>query len=397
MFQFSNFCSATLKNAVTPGDTTIVFDKTTYQLVMGKPQPFPTPKPGYTYHVVLENTTVPGMLEILEVTGFDGNETLTVKRDSVSPLNIPLADVGKYIIELRVMSAALNNFLQKDNVTDDGYYDFESIKLSVDELMMSTVTDVLEIKVGSNTLTLPKSGNRLMWGNRRLQTTGTTSDSTPIGAIMPWDTRVGNIPSGWVVCDGKNSTPDLVGKFIIGGVPGAYVAGDLTAGTGASDNWKLGGNTAGETDKAGRDWWYPVCGAEGGHSDMTDVTTSADTSHPVPNIPIAKHSHGVTLHTVPTSLGLMAAAPGTSLSLYVAGDSATGKYLTTKAPSSGSKPVLKTFDATLLAATTATIGSTTTTQEASIASQGTSTSFGHEHVVDITPPYYALVYIMKVS
>lgn len=25
------------------------------------------------------------------------------------------------------------------------------------------------------------------------------------------------IPDGWAICDGQNGTPDLVGKFIIGG------------------------------------------------------------------------------------------------------------------------------------------------------------------------------------
>ncbi|NQZ12197.1 MAG: tail fiber protein, partial [Algicola sp.] len=36
----------------------------------------------------------------------------------------------------------------------------------------------------------------------------------PIGAIFMWSGR--SIPTGWVLCDGSNSTPDLRQKFIAG-------------------------------------------------------------------------------------------------------------------------------------------------------------------------------------
>ena len=38
----------------------------------------------------------------------------------------------------------------------------------------------------------------------------------PEGMIMMWSGMVGKIPAGWVLCDGKNNTPDLRGKFIVG-------------------------------------------------------------------------------------------------------------------------------------------------------------------------------------
>ena len=51
--------------------------------------------------------------------------------------------------------------------------------------------------------------------------TGGTSDAAflvkaPIGTIVAWGGTVDNIPSGWVICDGQNGTPDLRGKFILG-------------------------------------------------------------------------------------------------------------------------------------------------------------------------------------
>ena len=36
------------------------------------------------------------------------------------------------------------------------------------------------------------------------------------GMIMMWSGNAGNIPTGWQLCDGNNSTPDLRGRFIMG-------------------------------------------------------------------------------------------------------------------------------------------------------------------------------------
>jgi hypothetical protein len=46
------------------------------------------------------------------------------------------------------------------------------------------------------------------------------------GMIIMWSGAIGSIPSGWVLCDGNNSTPNLSGKFILG-----YGSGHSKAGT----------------------------------------------------------------------------------------------------------------------------------------------------------------------
>ena len=60
----------------------------------------------------------------------------------------------------------------------------------------------------------------------------------PKGAILMWSGNVSNIPSGYVLCDGKNGTPDLSGKFIVG-----YKSGDKDYGaigkTGGEDKHVL--------------------------------------------------------------------------------------------------------------------------------------------------------------
>lgn len=49
------------------------------------------------------------------------------------------------------------------------------------------------------------TGNTPTWGN-----------SFVAGMIMIWSGSSGSIPSGWVICDGTNSTPDLRNRFVVG-------------------------------------------------------------------------------------------------------------------------------------------------------------------------------------
>ena len=45
------------------------------------------------------------------------------------------------------------------------------------------------------------------------------------GIIVMWSGTANNIPSGWVLCNGSNGTPDLWNRFVIGG------GGDYTVGS----------------------------------------------------------------------------------------------------------------------------------------------------------------------
>ena len=49
-----------------------------------------------------------------------------------------------------------------------------------------------------------------------LQNAPAVSATIPSGLIAIWSGSLGSIPSGWVLCDGTNSTPDLRNSFILG-------------------------------------------------------------------------------------------------------------------------------------------------------------------------------------
>ena len=63
-----------------------------------------------------------------------------------------------------------------------------------------------------------------------------TDAALPAGVIVAWSGSVASIPSGWVLCNGSNSTPDLRNRFIVGAGTGSnYSPGN----TGGSDSVSL--------------------------------------------------------------------------------------------------------------------------------------------------------------
>jgi microcystin-dependent protein len=49
-----------------------------------------------------------------------------------------------------------------------------------------------------------------------LGTIPAASSTLPTGMILLWSGSIGSIPSGYLLCDGTNSTPDLRDRFIVG-------------------------------------------------------------------------------------------------------------------------------------------------------------------------------------
>ena len=56
---------------------------------------------------------------------------------------------------------------------------------------------------------------------------GSSDSGIPSGCILLWSGAANAIPSGWYLCDGNNSTPDLRNRFVVGaGSGGSYSVGD---------------------------------------------------------------------------------------------------------------------------------------------------------------------------
>jgi len=75
----------------------------------------------------------------------------------------------------------------------------------------------------------------------KFATTAFVRDIIPSGVIVMWSGTIATIPSGWYLCNGSNSTPDLRNKFIIaanaddGGAAKTAVTGSATQSGGSKD------------------------------------------------------------------------------------------------------------------------------------------------------------------
>lgn len=78
------------------------------------------------------------------------------------------------------------------------------------------------------------TGDKVMMAAGTSFEIGGVSAVIPSGVIVMWSGSVNNIPSGWLLCDGKNGTPNLQNRFIVG-AGNEYEVGD----TGGKDYVQL--------------------------------------------------------------------------------------------------------------------------------------------------------------
>ncbi len=94
---------------------------------------------------------------------------------------------------------------------------------------------VERLPVGTDGQVLTVSANTAAW-------TDVVTNPFPRGAIASWSPAAAGtstIPTGWALCDGTNSTPNLIGRFVIGAKP-----------TGSSSSASIGGFGAYTADTA---------------------------------------------------------------------------------------------------------------------------------------------------
>lgn len=89
-----------------------------------------------------------------------------------------------------------------------------------------------------------------------------SGSSVPAGSIIPWYGNLANIPNGFALCDGKNGTPDLRNRFIVG----------------AGDTYKLsdiGGEDAVKLEPSQTSSHYHTFGYHNGNNNGYFITTAS--------------------------------------------------------------------------------------------------------------------------
>jgi microcystin-dependent protein len=153
------------------------------------------------------------------------------------------------------------------------------------------------IQMGNNKITGMANGTALT-------DAATVGQAVPSGAILMWSGSIATIPTGWLICDGTNGTPDLRSKFIVGA--GSTYAVNATGGTAdaivvshthtASTGGQSATHTHGLTAPA-----IATFGATsytiGGSLNALYGTTSVDGTNPASN----DHTHAVTVDSAGAS------------------------------------------------------------------------------------------------
>ena len=103
------------------------------------------------------------------------------------------------ILDLEVKTADINNLaVTTGKIADDA--------VTADKLANSINTTIAgKANTGANLSTFTNDTNYI-----------TLAQAFTTGMIIMWSGAISNIPSGWVLCDGNNNTPNLRDKFIVG-------------------------------------------------------------------------------------------------------------------------------------------------------------------------------------
>lgn len=188
----------------------------------------------------------------------------------------------------------------------------------------------------------------------------------PTGVIVMWSGALNTIPVGWYLCDGANGTPNLKDRFVIG-AGGAKAVG--ASGGSATASLSLS-NVPSHTHS-----FSASTSTTGGHTHSGSTSTTGNHRHSVgSNGSRDGSSGGIGAGYSPR--GIAAVPYGAAVGYYDTFPSSGEAVLSTNGNHSHSF-------------------STNSTGDHSHTLSGTTGAAGSGAAFDITPPYYALAYIMK--
>ena len=219
----------------------------------------PHDAPDLLYYQCSSHSSMAGQLKIAGAVT-DGSITEAKLADDAVTADKLANSINTAIAANTAKTSLENDSVTTDKIADDAVTGAKIADTTVDtnNIVNNSVTTV---KLADQAVTLDKlphgtssnDGKFLRANNGADPTFETISipSSFVTGMIIMWNSTVASIPSGWVLCDGNNSTPDLRDKFIVGakqddsGTAKTNVTGSLLQTGGSNSTTTSIGNSSG--------------------------------------------------------------------------------------------------------------------------------------------------------
>jgi hypothetical protein len=244
--------------------------------------------------------------------------------------------------------------------------------------------------------------------NTTLATTAFVRSIIPAGVILMWSGSIATIPSGWLLCDGTNSTPNLRDRFVIGA--GSTYAVNATGG--ATTATLSTTNLPSHTHSLSASGTTSAADINHTHDGVTNVQ-SADHVHTYSAVTGGMNANVFHNHSI-TDPGHLHAQNGQTLagvgSGVAGGTASQTQDLNTQTATTGITATnnaniehTHSFSGTTAGQsashnhtfTTGLMNSVNNPHTHTVTVTGTSGATGSGTAFSILPPYYALAYIMK--
>lgn len=209
--------------------------------------------------------------------------------------------------------------------------------------------------------------------------TAALASLVPTGIITLWSGAIAAIPSGWVFCNGSNSTPDLRDRFVVGAGTTYAVGATGGANTVTLDATMIPAHTHTVTATG-------TTGTAGAHTHTFSGTSSGQSVSHTHAVTDPGHSHIANINRNGNAQG----GGGSAFAQYTSADPGTTTNTVTTGISIGNASAdhTHTYSGTTSAVS---VEHTHTVSVSGTTGNGTGGGLAHEN----RPPYYALAYIMK--
>ena len=130
------------------------------------------------------------------------------------------------------------------------------------------------VKTGGNdqTIAFPTTSGTLAL-------TSDLGNAFPSGGIIMWSGAEGDIPNGWLLCNGQGSTPDLRNRFVVGAGTGSSYSVDDTGGSADATLVSHSHNVNGNTNNTGDHSHSGGTNNTGDHSHSGNTSNTGGHSH----------------------------------------------------------------------------------------------------------------------